>query len=174
MYFEAELNQKKYKIDVTEAKDYWQVAIQEEGKELVTYKISKDDYKRSESYYTLLHKGSSYLIDVIGQDTEYTVFTRNYARKVKIYNDEMLLHESLKRDGNIGKQKDVKAGMPGKIIQIFVKSGDEVKAGQPLLIMEAMKMENEIRAVAAAKVKEVKIEQGDSVETGQVLVVFES
>lgn len=41
MYFEAELNQKKYKIDVTEAKDYWQVAIQEEGKELVTYKISK-------------------------------------------------------------------------------------------------------------------------------------
>lgn len=174
MYFEAELNQKKYKIDVTEAKDYWQVAIQEEGKDLVTYKISKDDYKRSESYYTLLHKGSSYLIDVIGQDTEYTVFTRNYARKVKIYNDEMLLHESLKRDGNIGKQKDVKAGMPGKIIQIFVKPGDEVKAGQPLLIMEAMKMENEIRAVAAAKVKEVKIEQGDSVETGQVLVIFES
>lgn len=173
MYFEAELNEKKYKVDVIEARDYWQISIQEEGQDVVTYKISKNDYKRSENYYSFLHKGSSYLIDVIGRDTEYIVFTRNYARKVKIYNDEMLLHESLKRDGSIGKQKDVKAGMPGKIIQIFVKPGDEVKAGQPLIIMEAMKMENEIRAVASAQVKEIKIQQGDSVETGQVLIVFE-
>lgn len=173
MYFEAELNQRKYRIDVTESKDAWRVSIQEEGGEWIKYHISKNDFKRSESYYTLLHKGSSYLIDVIGKDTEYTVFTRNYARKVKIYNDEMLLQESLKRDGLLDRQKDIRAGMPGKIIQIFVKPGDQIKSNQPLLIMEAMKMENEIRAVAPAIVKEIKVQQGDSVESGQVLITFD-
>ncbi len=64
--------------------------------------------------------------------------------------------------------------MPGKIIEIFVKDGDEVKAGKPLLIMEAMKMENEMRAAGDVKIKKIKVKQGDSVETGAVLIEFES
>ncbi|MCS6838867.1 MAG: acetyl-CoA carboxylase biotin carboxyl carrier protein subunit [Bdellovibrionaceae bacterium] len=173
MYFEAELNGKKYKVDVIEQRHSWKIAIAEAGKDWTRYEISKEDFKRSESYFTLLFKGASYLVDVIGKDTEYTVFTRNSARTVKIYNDEMLLHESLKRDGNLGQQKDIKAGMPGKIIQIFVKPGEIVKANRPLLIMEAMKMENEIRSTNEAKVKNILVKQGDSVETGQTLITFE-
>ena len=174
MYFEAELNQKKFKVDVIELGNIWRIAIQEEGQDWIRYEIAKQDFKRSESYFSLLFKGVSYLIDVIGKDTEYIVFTRNSARTVRIFNDEMLLHQSLKRDGLPGHQKDLKAGMPGKIIQIFVKPGDIVKPNKPLLIMEAMKMENEIRAQAEAKVKSVHIEQGCSVETGQVLISFEA
>jgi biotin carboxyl carrier protein len=110
---------------------------------------------------------------VIGKDTDYTVFARNSFRNIKIFNDEMLLHESLKKGGGFGGNDDLKAGMPGKIIQIFCKQGDVVKANKPLIIMEAMKMENEMRTSRDVKVKEVLVKQGDSVETGAVLIKFE-
>jgi len=173
MYFEAELKGKKFKVDVTEQRTTWKVSLQEEGKDWVHYDISKNDYKQAEQYISFLFGGKSYLIDVIGQDTEYTVFTRNSFRTIKVFNDEMLLHESLKKGGGFGGDAELKAGMPGKIIEIFAKEGEIVKANKPLLIMEAMKMENEMRATRDVKIKEIKVKQGDSVESGAVLIMFE-
>lgn len=173
MYFEAELKGKKFKVDVTEHRSSWKVSLQEEGRDWVHYDISKNDYKQAEQYISFLFQGKSYLIDVIGQDTEYTVFTRNSFRAIKVFNDEMLLHESLKKGGGFGGDQELKSGMPGKIIEIFVKEGDVVKANKPLLIMEAMKMENEMRASRDVKIKEIKVKQGDSVESGAVLIKFE-
>ena len=174
MYFEAELRNKKYKVDVTEGRHHWKVSLQLEGQEWKHYDISKNDFKSAEEYISFLFEGKSYLIDVLGQDTEYTVFVRNSFRTIKIFNDEMLLHESLKKGGNFGNDDKLKAGMPGKVIEIFVKVGDEVKAGKPLMIMEAMKMENEMRAASDVRIKEICINQGDSVESGAVLIKFES
>lgn len=173
MYFEAELKGKKYKVDVIEHKSSWKVSMQEEGKDWIHYDISKNDYKEAEQYISFLFGGKSYLVDVIGQDTEYTVFTRNSFRTIKVFNDEMLLHESLKKGGGFGGDQELKSGMPGKIIEIFAKEGEIVKANKPLLIMEAMKMENEMRATRDVKIKEVKVKQGDSVESGAVLIKFE-
>ncbi|WP_295903497.1 acetyl-CoA carboxylase biotin carboxyl carrier protein subunit [uncultured Bdellovibrio sp.] len=173
MYFEAELKGKKFKVDVTEQKSAWKVSLQEEGKDWVHYDISKNDYKQAEQYISFLFEGKSYLVDVIGQDTEYTVFTRNSFRAIKVFNDEMLLHESLKKGGGFGGDQELKSGMPGKIIEIFAKEGEIVKANKPLLIMEAMKMENEMRASRDVKIKEIKVKQGDSVESGAVLIKFE-
>lgn len=174
MYFEAELRGRKYKVDVSEGRHNWKVSLQLDGQDWKHYDISKKDFKTAEEYISFLFEGKSYLIDVLGQDTEYTVFTRNSFRTIKIFNDEMLLHESLKKGGGMGGDTVLKSGMPGKIIEIFVKVGDEVKAGKPLLIMEAMKMENEMRAANDVKIKTVKIKQGDSVESGAVLIEFES
>jgi biotin carboxyl carrier protein len=173
MYFEAELKGLKYKVDVTEQRSSWKISFQEDGKEWRHYDISKRDYKQAEQYISFLFGGKSYLIDVIGQDTEYTVFTRNSFRAIKIFNDEMLLHESLKKGGSLGGGQELKSGMPGKIIEIFVKEGDIVKANKPLMIMEAMKMENEMRASRDVKIKEIMVRQGDSVESGAVLIKFE-
>jgi len=173
MYFEAELKGKKYRVDVVELRHNWRISLQEQDKEWVHYDISKNDYKQAEEYISFLFQGKSYLIDVIGKDTEYTVFTRNSFRTIKIFNDEMLLHESLKKGGGIGGGSELKAGMPGKVIEIFVKEGDVVKQNEPLLIMEAMKMENEMRTSREVKIKEVCIKQGDSVESGAVLIKFE-
>jgi biotin carboxyl carrier protein len=63
--------------------------------------------------------------------------------------------------------------MPGKIVKVFVKPGDAVKEGDPLLIMEAMKMENEMRSAGEAVIKEVLVKQGHAVESGAVLITFE-
>lgn len=173
MYFEAELKGKKYKVDVHEERHSWKVSLQLEGQEWKHYDISKTDFQHAEEYVSFLFEGKSYLIDALGQDTEYTVFTRNSFRTIKIFNDEMLLHESLKKGGGAGSNVELKAGMPGKIIEIFAKEGEVVKAGKPLLIMEAMKMENEMRAASDVKIKQVCVKQGDSVENGAVLIKFE-
>jgi biotin carboxyl carrier protein len=173
MYFEAELKGNKYKVDVNELRNSWKISLQQEGQDWVHYDISKKDFKQAEQYISFLFEGKSYLIDVIGSDTEYTVFTRNSFRSINIFNEEMLLHQSLKKGGGAGGGQELKSGMPGKIIEIFVKEGDVVKANKPLLIMEAMKMENEMRATRDVKIKEIKVKQGDSIESGAVLIKFE-
>lgn len=70
--------------------------------------------------------------------------------------------------------KVVKSSMPGKVLKVFCKQGDVVEAGTPLFIIEAMKMENEIRATQSGRVEHVSVAVGQKVETGEVLVKFEA
>ena len=67
----------------------------------------------------------------------------------------------------------LKAPMPGLIVRVNVAAGDEIQAGQGLIVMEAMKMENELRAAAAGKVKRVAVAAGQAVEKGALLVEIE-
>ena len=62
------------------------------------------------------------------------------------------------------------APMPGLVVRVEVKAGDAVQAGQPLVVMEAMKMENELRAVGPGTVSVVRVSPGQAVEKGTVLV----
>jgi biotin carboxyl carrier protein len=63
--------------------------------------------------------------------------------------------------------------MPGKVVRVLVKPGDEVVARQGVVVVEAMKMENELRAPRAGRVKEVSVVPGMSVEAGRILAVIE-
>jgi len=67
----------------------------------------------------------------------------------------------------------VQAPMPGKLVRVLVSAGQEVGAGQGLVVMEAMKMENEIRAPRAGRVKEAPVREGQAVEMGALLVLLE-
>lgn len=71
------------------------------------------------------------------------------------------------------KQEAVEAPMPGNIWEMLVKEGDEVKAGDILLILEAMKMENEILAPRNGIVAKVNTDKGSAVNTGDILVVLD-
>lgn len=64
------------------------------------------------------------------------------------------------------------APMPGKIVKVMVSPGEQVEAGQGVLVMEAMKMENELKAVRSGTVQEIRIKEGQAVETGAVLLVI--
>ena len=68
--------------------------------------------------------------------------------------------------------EQVTAPMPGNILDVKVKVGDSVKKGDVLIILEAMKMENEIMAGADGKIASVNVNKGDSVETGATLCVI--
>ena len=69
--------------------------------------------------------------------------------------------------------QQVLAPMPGKVVKILVKAGDEVKARQGLVVIEAMKMENELRSPKDGRVSDVLVTEGASVEAGRPLVVVE-
>ena len=65
------------------------------------------------------------------------------------------------------------APMPGLVVRVNVKEGDQVRPGQGLVVMEAMKMENELRAVSAGTVKAIRVTPGTAVERGATLVELE-
>lgn len=91
----------------------------------------------------------------------------------------------VRQAGSFGRQKRAGAGapgagpqritapMPGKIVRVLVKAGDEVKARQGLVVVEAMKMENELRAARDGRVREVAVTEGQSVDAGAVLLVVD-
>ena len=74
---------------------------------------------------------------------------------------------------NTNKVSDVKAPMPGLVLKLFVSEGSQVKKGDNLFVLEAMKMENIIKSPADAIVKSIKIKPGHKVEKGQVLLLFQ-
>lgn len=173
MFFEAESDGKKFQVNVQETKSLWKVSIRESEGDWRHHEISKVDYRYLDETVSFLFKDSSYLIDVIPKGTEFDVYTRGVYKTFKIYNEETLLHESLKAGGSMSSAANLSSGMPGKIVKVFVKPGDEVKEGEPLLIMEAMKMENEMRASHDVKIKDVLVKAGDNVESGAKLINFE-
>jgi glutaconyl-CoA/methylmalonyl-CoA decarboxylase subunit gamma len=78
-------------------------------------------------------------------------------------------------DGGAGAHGEqvVAAPMPGRVVRVLVSPGDEVAVRQPVVVVEAMKMENELRSPKAGRVKDISVAPGTSVEAGRILVVIE-
>lgn len=130
----------------------------------------------SSGYFHLLINYKSYRAEVVKADPS----TKSFVLKINgnVYSVDLkdkfdlLLEKMGMNNGAIGKANTVKAPMPGLIIDLRVKEGDKVKPGDPLLILEAMKMENMIKATGESLVKSVKVKKGDSVEKNQILIEF--
>lgn len=138
--------------------------------------VEWDMAKISNEYFHLLIKNESYRIEVIKADP----LTKSFVLKINgtAYSVDLkdkfdlLLDKMGLNNGLAGKANNVKAPMPGLIVDLRVKEGDKVKPGDALLILEAMKMENMIKASAESIVKSVKVMKGDSVEKNQILIEF--
>jgi biotin carboxyl carrier protein len=70
------------------------------------------------------------------------------------------------------KMAELKAPMPGLVLALKASEGQEIKKGEPLLVLEAMKMENIIKASADVVVKTIKVKQGQAVEKNEVMMTF--
>jgi len=70
-------------------------------------------------------------------------------------------------------QQFLTAPMPGKVIRVLVSRGDQVKAGQGVLIVEAMKMQNEVKSSKSGQLLEIRVSEGDTVTANQILAVVE-
>jgi biotin carboxyl carrier protein len=135
-----------------------------------------DIVKLSEGYFHILHNNKSYRAEVVRADKDAKAFVlkiNNHIHTVEVKDKFDLLLEKLgMNNGAAGKVNNVKAPMPGLIIDMKVKAGDSVKAGDQLLILEAMKMENILKSAGEGVVKSVKVKKGDTVEKNQVLIEF--
>ena len=82
--------------------------------------------------------------------------------------------ESQEGSLDMGKQEFVKSPMPGTVVKVYVKPGQEVKANDPLISVESMKMEFLIRATHDVKVKEIRVNEAQFVQMGERLIIFEA
>lgn len=104
----------------------------------------------------------TYVFRIEGE-TYKVVLSDDYDRLV----DQMGLKAGLTTQAN-----DIKAPMPGLVLEIKVEEGQDVSEGEPLLILEAMKMENVIKAPADVTIKSIQCEKGQAVEKGALLIDF--
>jgi pyruvate carboxylase subunit B len=95
-------------------------------------------------------------------------------REVEVLDERTLHIRSLTSNGDRPRVSPVlKAPMPGLVLRVQVEAGQSVAAGAGLVVLEAMKMENELKAAAPGVVKAVRVQPGEAVEKGQVLLEFE-
>ncbi len=128
------------------------------------------------SMFSLIRNGRSHRILVLKEDLENGTIRMRIGAKtysVKLEDERSRMMVSLGMDKAALKVREIKAPMPGMVINILVKEGDSVKKNDPLLVLEAMKMENLIKAPGDAVVRTVHAGKGKAVEKGQLLISFE-
>jgi len=123
--------------------------------------------------YSLLINGRSYVATMMDVDESCQVMIDGRAYAIDVAEEELArLRSQVKRKHHAGGEQ-IKAPMPGRIIDIEVAVGDPVESGQGVAIIEAMKMENELRARTGGVVKEIRTRVGDAVNKNDILVVLE-
>ena len=120
--------------------------------------------------YSLLWDKQSIIVDVSANGEEFIVSYSGKNHKLHVI-DERRARRGNETTGVLGSQnKELRSMMPGKVVQLLVAEGDVVEKDQGIISIEAMKMENEIRAVAEGVVKTVHVTTGQAVESGELLV----
>jgi biotin carboxyl carrier protein len=136
------------------------------------------DFKRIDDHrFHLIYNHQSFLAELVNIDQAEKKMTvkvnqNSYDLDIRDQFDELLKNLGLE-NLNLNKIREIKAPMPGLVLKIFVKEGEELKKGDNLLILEAMKMENMIKAPADIKIKKIQIKEGDKVEKNQILLSLE-
>lgn len=124
--------------------------------------------------YSLLIGGRSYEIDLLEVDEALMVLVDGQPFRVEIQEERERRLRAAAGKGEVKAGKwVVTAPMPGKVVRLLVRPGDAVQPGDGIIVVEAMKMENELKAPAAGTVKEIRVEEGRAVGGGDVLVVIE-
>ena len=149
-------------------------SVDSNGESFLTFQGKKLDVqfkKMSDDRYVLIKENQPYNINIVKLDegfdvvvngTPFQVFVEDeHARKMK---------ELVKSRGSAQAEKVIKAQIPGLIVDVLVEKESNVKTGEPLLILEAMKMENIIKAPFDCEVTEIKVNPKDTVNQNQVLL----
>ena len=164
-----------YRINVNE-KFNFEANVKQDLLTLNDELVKADVAKLDANNYHVISDNQSYQVEVVTLDqtaktAEIKVSGNTYQLKAKDQFDALLEQLGLS-NLNSTKVSDIKAPMPGLVLKVLVAEGDEIKKGDNLFVLEAMKMENIIKAPADAAIKSIKIKPGDKVEKGQLLILF--
>jgi biotin carboxyl carrier protein len=123
--------------------------------------------------------------DLPARSLDASFATKPVAGDFDVHLDGRTIPLQIRPAGSFGRQKTaggaaagsgpqrVTSPMPGKVVKVLVKPGDDVTARQGLVVVEAMKMENELRAARDGRVREIAVAEGQSVDAGTVLLIVE-
>ena len=162
--------EKEYKVEVFPVEeDLYKVVIDGE-KELVL-----DIRRHGCCVYSVLIDGKSYEIDVDEKSNgDYSVLVGDEHFRISIMDEMKKKLLQIMGEGVGAATGEVTTAMPGMVVKVLVKEGDRVKKDQPLVILEAMKMENVVASPRGGVIKEVHVSQGTAVEKSQLLIEFEN
>lgn len=163
MKFNAKVGEAEHEIVVTRVDGEFLVTLDGAPHKIDARKLEAD-------FYSILYEGKSYEVSVESTGARYFVRHGAYEQVVDLADASRGGREELKKKGGL---ENIDAVMPGKVVRVLVAPGDDVLSGQGLVVVEAMKMENEIAAPRAGRVKQVEVNPGQNVETGALLVVLE-
>lgn len=166
-----------YQIKI-QGKEY-QIELNEEHSNAakINGKTAVQDIKNlGNGLFSVIKDNKSYAVQVLKANYEAKTFEikingTKYSVKAKDKHDIIL--KELGLSGAAGTiSKDLKAPMPGKVLELKTKPGDSIKKDEPLIILEAMKMENILKASADVTIDSIEVKTGDSVEKNEVLIRF--
>jgi biotin carboxyl carrier protein len=119
---------------------------------------------------SLLLDGMHREVHLTARAETWTVFSDGHTHRVQLFD------ERARRAGRSAEgpgDKEIRAIMPGKVVAVLVQVGDTVEQGHGVLVIEAMKMENEIMAPRSGTVREIRVTPGQAVEAGELLAVID-
>jgi biotin carboxyl carrier protein len=167
MNYVATIGEREAKITVEElGGSNYKVTL--DGREVVV-----DAHQVANRLWSVLYGFTSLEVDVTPVPGDaFEVLINGDCHKFSLMNEQRRAMIRAGGKGSAGKAM-VSSPMPGKVVKLLVAEGQEVEAGQGVIVVEAMKMENELRSPKAGRVKDVAVTPGTSVEAGRVLVVIE-
>ena len=121
--------------------------------------------------YSVLHEGRSFDVRIVADGAGYSVEIDGRRFEVTMEDPRNTRKKSAASVGH-GRQT-IAASMPGKVVRVLVADGEEVTVGQPIIVVEAMKMQNEMKAPKSGRVAKIHVRDGATVAAGQPLLVVE-
>jgi biotin carboxyl carrier protein len=166
--YEINIKDNNYKIEVL-SRDGDKIRIAVEDR---VYDV--DITEPEKGIFNLLSDGKSFEYSFYATKDDkkkYRVFSGDKELDVEIIDPQRRYRKS--RHSEDDDSKYISTPMPGKVVKILVKEGDEVPAGSTVIIISAMKMESEYKVVKDRVIKEVLVKEGDNIDGDQPLITFE-
>lgn len=159
----------KHEVEIKETEHGLKAVF--EGKELDVDFASAGDG----ALYSLIIDGESYRTVISHKQSLHSVYTRGYRFEYRVEDEQTHQMRAVigESEAESGKQV-IKAPMPGLVTKLLVGEGDPIAKGQGVIIIEAMKMENELKAKADGSVEKLHVKEGENVEKNQVLLEVSS
>ena len=162
-------NERSYKVDFeNNSSSNGKINDSEFDLDLITVK---------DGSFHLIKDNKSYNIEVIKanyDEKSFDIKVNGSVHSLKVQDKFDLLLESMGMSNmNAAKISELKAPMPGLVLDIKVEIGSEIAKGEPLLVLEAMKMENIIKSPTDGVIKDIKTEKSKAVEKNEILIEFE-
>ena len=164
MIFDASVEGRTLRVEVRGKNGRYTVTLDGRPLEVDLQETGRD-------FVSLLIEGRSYEVGLEPREAGYTVVLADDALQVDLVDAARGAGAAPKKQPS-GPLR-LTAPMPGKLVRVLVVAGQEVVAGQGLVVMEAMKMENELGSPRAGRVKEIPVREGQAVEAGALLALVE-
>ncbi len=165
MTYEISIDGKNYKLDLNHEEGRWKCALDGEA-------VDVDAVIARPNVMSIILNGQAFEVKRERTATDMHLWVKSARFAVDVRDPRSLRSRRAKGAGVEGPQKML-APMPGKIVRVISPAGTEVEAGQGVLVIEAMKMQNELKSPKKGVVKQIMVAEGTSVTAGEALAVVE-